>query len=46
MDLRDLMSGIGVVIDDAYDGTAAWGWTTRTGQADPIFEIVEADRAR
>ena len=40
MDLKDLMSGIGVVIDDAYDEHCV-DPVDEDRQADPIFEIVE-----
>ena len=39
MDLKELMTGIGVVIDDALDGAAAGGEDEVAGD-DPIFEIV------
>ena len=39
MDLKELMTGIGVVIDDAFDGAAAGG-EDEAGGADPIFQIV------
>ena len=39
MDLKDLMSGIGVVIDDAFD-EAATDPDGENGDADPIFQIV------
>ena len=40
MKLRDLMSGIGVVIDDALDEAGAER-DAANGSADPIFRIVE-----
>ena len=40
MNLGDLMSGIGVVIDDAFDEAAA-DQNSENGTADPIFQIVE-----
>ena len=40
MELKDLMSGIGVVIDDAFDN-AGGGEANIHGNADPIFKIVE-----
>ena len=40
MNLKDLMSGIGVVIDDAFEQTAG-GQNDNDASADPIFRIVE-----
>ena len=40
MKLKDLMSGIGVVIDDAFDEAGAER-DAENGSADPIFRIVE-----
>ena len=39
MNLADLMSGIGVVIDDAFENAAAIR-DDNSGDADPIFRIV------
>ena len=39
MELKDLMSGIAVVIDDAFEDAAA-DRNDETGSADPIFRIV------
>lgn len=40
MNLADLMSGIGVVIDDAFENAAA-NSEDNSGDTDPIFRIVE-----
>lgn len=40
MNLADLMSGIGVVIDDAFENAAA-NSDDNSGDTDPIFRIVE-----